>query len=291
MALPVVSLAMNVFRFADADAAVAYWYRKAISKIPTKSMQHLRDDLMDTCAATLLGYRRYCAQASAPSQLVIPEAFRGLPVYTLAMNKSRALKDMFVSADVRNYHAHKLLALSVRSLVQYLYPQLMSLHDLDERIALPDPTTFRIKLPSLMRNSHIFMGANGVYLIDNGEAMMIWVGNSVSPQVLLDLFGVDDIKNLDPKTSTLPELNSTLSIQVRNIVTHRRVQRGRTPKLSVVRQNMDGAEIDFSDMLVEDQNNGALSYLDYLCVVHKNISNALKSGGYVNDAVPVRSPW
>lgn len=28
LALPVVSLAMNVFRYADADAAVAYWFRK-----------------------------------------------------------------------------------------------------------------------------------------------------------------------------------------------------------------------------------------------------------------------
>lgn len=28
---------------------------------------------------------------------------------------------------------------------------------------------------------------------------MIWVGNSVSPQVLLDLFGVDDINLVDPK--------------------------------------------------------------------------------------------
>jgi hypothetical protein len=28
MALPVVSLAMNVFRCADADAAIVYWFRK-----------------------------------------------------------------------------------------------------------------------------------------------------------------------------------------------------------------------------------------------------------------------
>jgi len=128
--------------------------------------------------------------------------------------------DTFVSADVRNYHAHKLLASSARSLVQYLYPPLMSLHDLNRTIALPDPVTERLKIPSLMRNSHIFMSSNGVYLLggsrpmlpsvtgtylfsDNGELMMIWVGGSVSPQVLIDLFGVDDINNVNPRTVRL----------------------------------------------------------------------------------------
>ena len=46
--------------------------------------------------------------------------------------------------------------------------------------------------------------ATGTYLFsDNGEVMMIWVGSSVSPQVLIDLFGVDDINNVNPRTVRL----------------------------------------------------------------------------------------
>jgi len=34
----------------------------------------------------------------------------------------------------------------------------------------------------------------------------------------------------------------------------------------LTRQNVDGLEIEFSDMLIEDQNNAALSYVDCMII-------------------------
>lgn len=100
--------------------------------------------------------------------------------------------------------------------MQFLYPQLLALHDLTDTICVPDPTTGRIQFPSLMRDSYIWMENNGLYLagvslsfafgfgrflcnvrVDDEEQMILWVGASISPQLLKDLYGVESIHELD----------------------------------------------------------------------------------------------
>ncbi|KAH7926159.1 beta-sandwich domain of Sec23/24 [Leucogyrophana mollusca] len=299
LALQVATLAGSIFRYADMDTVVCHLARDSMAKLTSRRMAHIREDLTEKCSSLLLGYRRNCAASTSPSQLIIPEAFRALPVYTLAISKSKSLKGRNVSADVRNYHAQKILSMSVRSTMQHLYPRLLAIHDLDENIALPDPATGQLALPSLMRNSHMYMEAHGVYLIGqswssayNEDCMIFWVGSSVSPQLLRDLFAVDDFLSLDPHIVELPNLPTRISAQVRNILAHRYAQRGRVPKMLVARQNTDGMELEFSDMLIEDQNNAAMSYLDYLCLVHKQINVALTSGGSISGGPSLRgSPW
>jgi protein transport protein SEC24 len=56
------------------------------------------------------------------------------------------------------------MSYGVAATIQYLYPRMLALHDLPDDACIPDPTTGRSQLPSLMRNSYVWMESNGLYL-------------------------------------------------------------------------------------------------------------------------------
>jgi hypothetical protein len=91
---------------------------------------------------------------------------------------------------------------------------------------------------------------------------MLWFGGAVSPQILDDLYGVESPEELDVRMTKLPKLPTLLSTQLRNIITHLERLTGHSLPVIIVRQNMDGMEIEFANQLVEDSNNDALSYTD-----------------------------
>ena len=64
----------------------------------------------------------------------------------------------------------------------------------------------------------------------------------------------------------LPALPTHFSTQVRYILMDREKQQGWKLNFSIARQDLN--ELDFSDMLMEDQDNDAMSYVDCKCSLH-----------------------
>jgi protein transport protein SEC24 len=73
----------------------------------------------------------------------------------------------------------------------------------------------------------------------------------------------------------LPEINSQTSAQLRAIVDYIQAQKARYLNLILVRQGKELYELDFANQLAEDKNNDNMSYVDYLCAIHRMIQNEI----------------
>lgn len=211
-------------------------------------------------------------------QLILPENFKMLPLYTLCMVKSKPLKGGNVVADVRMHYQRHVKSSGATIILSLLYPRIMAIHDLKESYGFAAPNG-RLRLPRFMRASYQYMVAEGAYLLVNGDVAMLWFGNSVSPQIVDDLYGVENVDELDTRMTRLPKLPTLLSTQVRNILTHLERMAGHALPVLIVRQDRDGLEIEFANQLVEDSNNDGLSYPDFLTTAHKSITNELSGKG------------
>jgi len=166
-----------------------------------------------------------------------------------------------------------LKSMGVMELSLYLYPRIIPIHNLSDQDGFPNENG-HLRMPPSIRASFSRIEEGGVYLIDNGQICLLWMHSQVSPNLLVDLFGesYDSLQSLDPFSSSLPVLETHLNAQVRNILQYLSTIRGsKALTIQLARQGLDGAEYEFARLLVEDRNNEAQSYVDWLVHVHRNI--------------------
>ncbi|CAG0911453.1 unnamed protein product [Cyprideis torosa] len=103
--------------------------------------------------------------------------------------------------------------------------------------------------------------------------MFLWVGLSAPPDLVRDVFGVDNTALIDETKPCLPPLDNERNRRVREIVEAVQTQRSRRMRLTLVKQR-DKMELVFRKFLVEDRspnNDGSASYVDFLCHIHKEV--------------------
>ncbi|KAF9185975.1 COPII coat Sec23p-Sfb3p heterodimer component [Haplosporangium sp. Z 767] len=273
---PVTTLLGNVFRWADMDTTINFLSKGAIAQGLNKPLNEVRDALTDRCVKILSSYRKNCASSTAPGQLILPESFKLFPLYALTLLKSRSLRgSKDINSDVRVHNMRMLKSMGVSESIAFLYPRLVPVHDMDEKVGVKDETG-RVYLPPLVRVSYPRLNPAGAYLLENGQCLYLWLGRDVPSQFLLDIFGVSTLDEVDPNMRYLPELTNQSSAQLRTIADYMQQQRAKYLNLMIVRQDRDH-ELEFSNMLVEDKNNDAMSYVDYLCAIHRMIQNEVSA--------------
>ncbi|KAL8852248.1 MAG: hypothetical protein Q9221_002850 [Calogaya cf. arnoldii] len=264
----------EVMRFLDQDAVVSMIAKEAATRMTERTLKDIRNALTEKTIDILAGHRRTGSGSHPPGQLVLPENLKEFGMYILGLLKSRAFKAGHEPSDRRTHTMRFLKSASPLELSLFLYPRIVALHTLPDNSCFPDPETGHLVIPPCLRASFGRIEEGGAYLVDDGQICLLWLHEHVSPNLLEDLFGPGNtnLADLDHNLSSLPVLETHLNAQARNLIAYWSSVRGsKALTLQLARQGLDGAEYEFARLLVEDRNNEAQSYVDWLVHLHRGI--------------------
>lgn len=271
--------ATEAMKLVDQDAVVGIIAKEAAARVTEKSVKDIRSALTEKAIDILAGYRKNFSGTHPPGQLVLPENLKELSMYILGLIKSRAFKGGKEPTDRRVHDIRMIRSMGLMELSLYLYPRILSIHNLDPADGFADENG-RLRMPQALRASFSQIEEGGVYIVDDGQTCLIWLHAQVSPNLLEDLFGpgIGGLQDLDPFMSSLPVLETHLNAQVRNIMQYLELSRGsKGMTIQLARQGLDGAEFEFARLLYEDRNGEAQSYVDWLVHLHRGIQLEVSS--------------
>ncbi|RDX93911.1 Protein transport protein Sec24-like, partial [Mucuna pruriens] len=264
LSLPVTSMLSNLFRAADLDTQFCCFLKQAASEIPSKPLPLVREQVTNLCINALFSYRKFCATVSSSGQLILPEALKLLPLYTLALSKSTGLRTEG-KIDERSFWINYVSSISAPLAIPLVYPRMMGIHDLDSK---EDEESV---IPPFLPLSSEHISDDGVYLLENGHDCLIYVGDSVSPDIVRKLFGVATVDEIPTLLHDNP-----LSKKLNEVVNEIRRQRCSYLRLKLCRKGDPSGMLFFSYM-IEDKSAGGFSYVEFLIHVHRQIQNKMTS--------------
>lgn len=291
----------DVFRAVDADATVSFLMRRVIHYAlqDETALQDLRNQLTEVCVNTLSAYRKFASSSASSKEelqkLLLPESLKLLPCYLISAVKTKALRQAgrFVNVDERPLHWHQILQnFSVADQILQIYPRMFALHSLPIWAGKahpedPSPSSSSFVLPPWNRLTAPLMESNGIYLLDDGHQLVVWIGKDASPNLLTELFNQPTLQAIDVEGWTTQILSSSPTAEYSDSLfsaVHRIISSLQKPALVpavhsyktlfAIRQT-DPQVNWFQLFLVEDKLDYAMSYPDYLCLIHSLIRKKL----------------
>ncbi|KAK0600581.1 hypothetical protein LWI29_016299 [Acer saccharum] len=263
LSLPCTSNLSNLYRSADLDTQFTCFMKQAANEIPSTPLLNVREHMTNLCVNALVSYRKFCATVSSSGQLILPEALKLLPLYTLALIKSIGLRTDG-RIDDRSFWITYVSSLSIPLAIPYVYPRMMAVHDVDLK---GEDGSF---IPPFLPLSSEHVSDDGVYLLENGEDALIYVGSTVDSNVLHELFGVSSVDEI-PTLFVLQQYDNPLSKKLNDVINEIRRQRCSYLRLKLCKKG-DASGMLFFSYLVEDKiPTGGQSYVEFLINIHRQI--------------------
>lgn len=182
-----------------------------------------------------------------------------LPLYMIGMFKHRIFCkdeiDKNYDLDLSNFLRISLQKMSHQEIISYICPSIYSLNEFEnnKKLGTYDSVTKELFIPNVISLSKSAMEENGLYLIDNGYLLIIYIRKNVSQYILQNLFGVENLSFL---TMIINEENvfgesNEFKDRIKNVLDYIRAQKSIFQNLIFVFEGAGGERI-INESLIED---------------------------------------
>jgi len=284
LTLPVTTSLSNIFRYTEIDTVTNLLIKQA-ALAQISGAGRFKEHLQKACVDMMHSYRINCASTTAAGQLILPESLKLLPLYVGSILKMPAFRQgSDVRADERVACLVRLLGLPIALTGPLVYPRVLPLAkggQMPERVGLPTHVGENVHLPSTVACSVDRFATDGMYLIDNGVSMHLYLMAEMSPEFLWKTFEVGTLLEVPAAFSRLEVGKGSgeaedYSTRLLRVIQQIRSDRGRQPWIPfTVIVPGTPQEPKLLSLLCEDRLAGELNYVDFLCHIHKLVQHKL----------------
>ena len=158
--------------------------------------------------------------------------------------------------------------------VAFIYPRLYPLKELSESVGSLD-VDGTPHLPPTGPLAYEKLEQDGAYLLDNATGLYLWVGRNTPQEFLQSTLQVPSLEGIESSRLRVPLLENETSVRVNRLVNAIRSQRPHLLQCARILGPKDPLEGRFIAMLTEDRAQTTMSYVEFLCHVHRQIQQKM----------------
>ncbi|KAJ3205175.1 COPII subunit [Entophlyctis luteolus] len=280
LTVPVTDALGEIYNSADQYAIAALWAKKAVEKCLGSHIEAARDEMVNKLCDIVGTYKSTFTSSGQNGMLVLPENLKLLPLLVMSTLKHTAFKTSGITpSDIRSHAMALMCVYPCEAFIPAVYPRFWALHSMDALAGTIDDETSQVIFPPVMNLSSERLERHGLYLLENGSDVLLWVGRNINPELCGLVLGVPSYDTIVAGKMMLPQIpGSVWNKRVHNLID--RIQQVRTlqmtvsPSVWIVKEDGVDATLRmmFLSCLVEDKLDSGNSYPLFLGYIREKLN-------------------
>lgn len=265
LCLPIASTLHDILHSADQQCIVGLLCKMAVDRSMQSSLNDAREAFINVAIDILSSYKLCLNLGNQQNTLLAPNCLKLLPLLICALLKHIAFRiGVSTRLDDRVKAMIDMKTKPLTNLMQYIYPDLYPVHDLaSQQVIINAETEESIPIPPRLQLTARTLNANGAFLMDLGEEMILLVCPNVGKEFLNDCLGVDNYNLISDEMYELPIMNNLSNQRLHQLINYLNDDKPFVATLHIIRDNSPN-RIKFYEHLIEDRMENALSYHEFL---------------------------